>query len=67
MNSSRVGVIYFSECTFMNGDLDCMTLLDNDHILYIIASKFRLIVTKVLESYDPSRLHDLENLYFMRH
>jgi hypothetical protein len=48
-------------------DLDCMTLLGNVQILYIVASKFRVIVTKVLEPYETSRLHDLENLYLMQH
>jgi hypothetical protein len=38
-----IKVIYFLECAFVIGDLDCMTLLNNVHILCIIASKFRLI------------------------
>jgi hypothetical protein len=68
MNSLyRVEVIYFSECAFMIGDLDCMTLLGTVHILCIIASEFRLIDTKVLEPYETSMLHGLENLYLMRH
>jgi hypothetical protein len=53
---TRVEVIYFLECAFMIGDLDCMTLLGNVHILCIIASEFRLIGTKVLEPYETSRL-----------
>jgi hypothetical protein len=38
-----IEVIYFLECAFVIGDLDCMTPLNNVHILCIIASKFRLI------------------------
>jgi hypothetical protein len=49
------------------GDLDCLTLLGNVHILYIIASEFTVIGTNVLEPYETSRLHGLENLYLMRH
>jgi hypothetical protein len=40
----------------MIGDLDCMTLLGNVHILCIISSEFRLIGTKFLEPYGTSRL-----------
>jgi hypothetical protein len=47
------------------GDLNCMTLLDNVHILCIIVSEYRLIGTKVLEPYEISRLHGLGNLYLM--
>jgi hypothetical protein len=38
-----IEVIYFLKCAFVIGDLDCMTLLNNVHILCIIAFKFRLI------------------------
>jgi hypothetical protein len=51
----------------MIGDLDYMALLGNVHILYIIASEFRVIGTKVLELSETSRLHGLENLYLMRY
>jgi hypothetical protein len=53
---TRVELIYFLECVFVIGDLDCMTLLSNVHILCIIASEFRLIGTNVLEPYETCRL-----------
>jgi hypothetical protein len=42
-----IEVIYFSQCAFLIGDLDCMTLLCNVHILCIIPLKNMLIETKV--------------------
>jgi hypothetical protein len=57
MNSpTRIKVIYFSECTFFIGDLDCMILLGNVHILCIIPSEIRLIGAKVLELYETYKL-----------
>jgi hypothetical protein len=44
---TRVEVIYFLECAFLIGDLDHKTLLGNGHVLYIIASKFRLILLTI--------------------
>jgi hypothetical protein len=57
MNSPiRVEVIYFLECAIFISDLDCMTLLSNAHILYIIALDITLIGTKVLEPYETCKL-----------
>jgi hypothetical protein len=42
-------------CIFI-GDLDCMTVLGNVHILCIIDSELRLIGTKVLEPYETYKL-----------
>jgi hypothetical protein len=57
MNSpTRHEVMYFLEPAFFIVDLDYMTLLDNVHILCIIASEFMLNGTKVLEPYETCRL-----------
>jgi hypothetical protein len=39
----RVEII-FLECAFFIGDLDCMTLLGNIHVLWLMASEFKLIL-----------------------
>jgi hypothetical protein len=46
-----VEVIYFLQCAFLIGDLDCMTLLGNVYILCIIPSEITLIGTKLCELY----------------
>jgi hypothetical protein len=47
---SNVEIIYFSECAFVIDDLDCMTQLDNVHILCIICNM-------ILEAYETSRCY----------
>jgi hypothetical protein len=45
---TRVEVIYFLECAFLIGDLNCMPLLGNVHVLCITTSEFRLILLTIL-------------------
>jgi hypothetical protein len=42
-----IEVIYFSQCVFLIGDLNCMTLLGDVHILCIIPSEITLVGTKI--------------------